>query len=224
MFGVTVARLAARIGIRIPGVTAAAKPADVRVGIIEDIVLAAVFAVVGAALYLLLPLDRPGSADSLRRGSRRDDHGQPAVPASRRRDGSVLQHGLCSELWRLRPAPAEHACLRLHAHRDGPLPVVGVLGHLAYQSAQLPTVISAVLIVNLITATLIKFLWPDVPTALHEACTPPAVVDLWLIAYLVIRGAIRVSPNIAAPKPDPASPRRGQPRSPSPSPDAASTE
>ena len=99
-----------------------------------------------------------------------------------------------------------------------------VLGHLAYQSAQLPTVISAVLIVNLITATLIKFLWPDVPTALHEACTPPAVVDLWLIAYLVIRGGIRVSPNIAAPKPDAASPRRGQPRSPSPSPDAASTE
>jgi hypothetical protein len=47
----------------------------------------------------------------------------------------------------------------------------------------------------LITATAVRLLWPGLPTVVHSILAPPAVADLWLVAYLVAKGGIRVPAN-----------------------------
>ncbi len=73
------------------------------------------------------------------------------------------------------------------------------LGHLAYQSSLFPRVLSTLLIVSLIVGWLVGVGWPGLPTVVHTTLAPPPVADLWLVAYLVTKGAPVARPDRLAP-------------------------
>lgn len=59
VLGVAVARVAVRLGLQVPGIAAPPTSTDARVGLVDDVALAAALAFVGGAVYLLLRhLDR----------------------------------------------------------------------------------------------------------------------------------------------------------------------
>lgn len=57
----------------------------------------------------------------------------------------------------------------------------------------------SILRVSLIVTTVTRFVWPDLPTVVQTILAPPAVADLWLIAYLMTKGGIRVPANNVVP-------------------------
>ena len=199
-----------RAGIRVPGYAAdtaqniPAGPTLAPVSLAVDLAIATIFAFVGVTVYLLLRrIDRRAggmlvvfvavaagmilinlafhhAALLVATGS-----GSTAV-GSHRSDGLVV---LLLDMH-------DHGCTLTGA-------LFGMwllaLGHLAYQSSLFPRVLSTLLIVSLIVGWLVGVGWPGLPTVVHTTLAPPPVADLWLVAYLVTKGAPVPRPDRLAP-------------------------
>jgi Domain of unknown function (DUF4386) len=202
VFGVAVARVAVRFGAKVPGIPAPATSTKVRGALMDDIALAAAFAFVGGAVYLLLrQLDRHAAGRAMVYVAVAG--GMITINLLVQR--AVIATGPLSGTGGPRSSGGLVALL-LNMHGQGYAIAAIViclwlvaLAHLAYRSARFPIAVSVVLTVSLIAATVVRFAWPGLPTVVHAALAPPAVVDLWLIAYLVIKGRIRVPANSVRP-------------------------
>ena len=198
------ARLGVRAGIPVPGYAPPADSTAVQVSVVAAIAVATLFALVGVTLYLLL--------------RHVDQHAAgPWVVYVAVATGMIVVNLLFHQAVLLAatgPLSATGGArdsgglvallLDMHDHGYTLAAVVFclwlvALGHLAYQSTRYPGVLSILLIVSLIVATVTRFLWPDLPTVVQTILAPPAVADLWLIAYLVTKGGIRVPANNVVP-------------------------
>ena len=191
------ARFGVRIGLPIPGYPPPGDLTTVPMSLAAGITAAALFASAGGALYLLLRhLDRRAP--------------RPLAVYLAVAAGMIVINLLFHQAAVLGatgdvPAPSGFVALLLAMHDHGYTLaavvfclVLVTLGHLAYRSTRYPRVLSTFLIVSLIVATVAKSLWPDLPTVIQTILAPPPVADLWLVAYLVIRGGIREPANDAA--------------------------
>ncbi len=196
-----VVHLVARAGIRLPGAATFtgqhmdAQPATSQVSMVADIAMAALFATVGIALYLLF------------RHINRSAAGATAIYAAVG-VGMILVNLLFHLAALLGEADPLHDALsartsgglveRLLDMHDHGYTIAGIffglclipLGYLAYQSSRIPRVLSTLLTISLILDTLLGLLWPDLPALIHTLIAPPPVADLWLILFMVAKGGL----------------------------------
>jgi hypothetical protein len=196
-----VAQLAARAGIRLPGGTTSAaqhidaQPATSQASIVADIAMAALFVIVGIALYLLVRhIDRHAAGATVI---------FVAVSA-----GMILVNALFYLAALLGEADPFHdvpgaqtsggLVARLLNMHDHGYTIAGIffglclllLGYLAYRSSRIPRVLSTLLTISLILDMLLGLLWPDLPAVIHTLIAPPPVADLWLIFFMVATGGL----------------------------------
>lgn len=204
-----IAQLGVRADIRVPGDAAAtaqniaANPTLFRFSLVADIAMATIFVFVGVTLYLLL--------------RHVDRHAAGALVVFVAVGAGMILVNLLFHHAALLVAtdPAYHALgaqssdglvlLLLDLHDHG-YTIAGVffglwllpLGYLTYQSGLFPRALSILLVVaggGWIADTLVGFLFPDLPALVHTIIEAPRVAELWMIAYLVIKG-------VRAPRPD----------------------
>jgi len=207
------AHLGVRADIRVPGDAAAtaaniaANPTLFRFSLVADIAMATIFVFVGVTLYLLLRhVDRHAAGALVV---------FVAVGAGMILVNLVFHHAALL----VATDPAAYALdahssdglalLLVDMHHHG-YTIAGVffglwllpLGYLAYRSGLFPRVLSILLVVAgaaWIAGTLVEFLWPDLPGVVHTIITAPTIAELWMVAYLVIKG-------VRAPRPDQLAP------------------
>jgi hypothetical protein len=75
------------------------------------------------------------------------------------------------------------------------------LARLARRSGLFPPLLATLLVVAggaWIVGTLVAVVWPDLPAAIHAVLTAPTLAELWMVAYLVIKG-VRTPPGLQQP-------------------------
>lgn len=207
------AHLGVRADIRVPGDAAAtaaniaANPTLFRFSLVADIAMATLFVFVGVTLYLLLRhVDRHAAGALMV---------FVAVGAGMILVNLVFHHAALL----VATDPAAYALdahssdglalLLVDMHHHG-YTIAGVffglwllpLGYLAYRSSLIPRALSILLVVAgaaWIVGTLVEFGCPDLPEVVHTIITAPTIAELWLIAYLVIKGVRAPTPDQLAP-------------------------
>lgn len=193
------AHLSVRAGIHVPGdaVTSAqnltADATMFRLALVADVAMATAFVAVGVLLFRLLRHVNRSAAGAM--------VVFVAVGA-----GMILTNLLFHQAALLVATDTTYAALRsdelvlflLDLHQVGySLATIffGLwllpLGYLAYRSGLFPRPLSVLVAVaggSMIVETLAVFLFPDLPAVVHTILTAPGFVELWLVAYLLIKG------------------------------------
>jgi hypothetical protein len=208
------AHLGVRADVRVPGDAAAtaaniaAGPTLFRLSLVADIAMAVFFVFLGIALYLLLRhVDRHGAGALL--------VVFVAVGAGMILANLVFHHAAL--LVATEPAYSvsggqggDGLVLLLTDMHDAGYTLAGAffglwllpLGYLVRRSGLFPRGLGVLLVLAggaWIIGTLVEFLWPDLPGALHTLIAAPTIAEFWMVLYLLTRGVREPQSNAVSP-------------------------
>ena len=197
-----IAHLGIRADVRVPGDAAAtaanivANPTLFRLSLVADIAMATIFVFVGVALYLLLRhVDRHAAGAMVVFVA----VGAGLILANLGFHHAALLVATDPAYGALGAQSSEGLVLLLVDLHGHGYTIAGIffglwllpLAYLAYKSGLFPRLLSILLAVaggSWIAATLVTFLWPELPAVVHALLTAPTVAEFWMIAYLVTKG------------------------------------
>ena len=200
------AHLGVRAGIHVPGDAAAtaqnltADATVFRLALVADIAMATSFVVLGVLLFRLLRHVNWPAAGAL-------------VVFVTVGAGMILTNLLFHQAALLVATDTTYATLRsddlvlflLDLHQVG-YTLAGIffglwllpVGYLGYRSGLFPKLLSVLLFVAggaWIVDTLAALLFPELPAVVHSILTAPTFAELWLLAYLLIKGVRTPDPD-----------------------------
>ncbi|MCC5947999.1 MAG: DUF4386 domain-containing protein [Nitriliruptoraceae bacterium] len=206
------AHLWVRAGVHVPGDATAtvanlvADPTMFRLALVADIAMATAFVGVGVALFRLLRTwDRHAAVAMLI---------FVAVGAGMILTNLVLHQAallVATDATASAVGSDELVLLLLDLHGHG-YALAGIffglwllpIGVVGYRARLFPRPLSVLLLVAggcWIVDTLLGFLLPELPAAVHTVIQAPTVAEFWLVAYLLIRGVRTPTPERLAPQP-----------------------